>query len=594
LIFGLVCFAQAFDFTELENRIASHDRELNGPISCNSLNQIPITWTSPLSGCGLVGNLYYNVLANSTLSSLFQCMIKNFGAPYPNIGFIYPGQCGCPNHCSNITMNGNCVGNTCACESGWYGSDCSQVSTNNNCSSRGYVRNINGFNTCDCVGYSMNDCSGIVSALPPITQTIEPVDQYTDKDDYGDNNPLFNSSTIAQIQLTMPEDTLIYNLEPDNRKSDTYFPVDFWFYNGIINETMSDVGFRLKGGASRNYFKKTWKLSFNKFEDGRKLYQQKKLQLKAMEQDESAIKEILVLSMLYSMNAPAQRYGYTQLFINEQNMGAYLMIENVDDKFLDSRFGNEDGLLYKCMGDLAYLGSDPETYKNLTVGSSQAYSPETDAAENFDLLRDFITILNVTSDDVFVEELPKIFDVDIFVRTLAVEVLAGNFDGIWNANNYYLYYNYDLNKFQYFRHDVSSSFGVWNNLYPLTANNIYTWGDGGRGYRLINRVLANQPFRDLFTYYMNMLLDKYYLKDAEFWNRVLALNSMIDPLILRDQWRFSDFGFSYEHFVNYPYKGVTLQTGSNWANGGYPYMHCFGIKEFMDIRIASAKEQLEF
>ena len=107
------------------------------------------------------------------------------------------------------------------------------------------------------------------------------------------------------------------------------------------------------------------------------------------------------------MNAPAQRYGYTQLFINEQNMGAYLMIENVDDKFLDSRFGNEDGLLYKCMGDLAYLGSDPETYKNLTVGSSQAYSPETDAAENFDLLRDFITILNVTSDDVFVEELRK-------------------------------------------------------------------------------------------------------------------------------------------------------------------------------------------
>lgn len=122
----LISISQAFDFTELENRIASHDRELNGPISCNSLNQIPITWTSPLSGCGLDGNLYYNVLANTTVSSLFQCMIKNKGAPYPNIGFIYPGQCGCPNHCSNITMNGNCVGNTCACESGWYGSDCSQ------------------------------------------------------------------------------------------------------------------------------------------------------------------------------------------------------------------------------------------------------------------------------------------------------------------------------------------------------------------------------------------------------------------------------------------------------------------------------------
>ena len=180
----------------------------------------------------------------------------------------------------------------------------------------------------------------------------------------------------------------------------------------MTTDTLSDVGFRLKGGASRNYVKKTWKLSFNKFEKGRKFYQQKKVALKAMQQDVSAIKEILVLSMLYSMNAPAQRYGYSQLFINEQSMGAYLMVEAVDDQFLDSRFGNDDGALFKCNGDLAYLGMDPETYQNLTVGHNNAYNPQTDAAEeNFGLLRDFIKILNVTSDEEFVKLLRLYIDI---------------------------------------------------------------------------------------------------------------------------------------------------------------------------------------
>jgi len=45
-------------------------------------------------------------------------------------------------------------------------------------------------------------------------------------------------------------------------------PVKFWFYNGIVTETLDRVGMRIKGGISRNWAKKPWKLSFNKFEPG--------------------------------------------------------------------------------------------------------------------------------------------------------------------------------------------------------------------------------------------------------------------------------------------------------------------------------------
>ena len=93
---------------------------------CDIRDQLPITWASPLGACGLDGNVYYNALGNSTLSSVFLCMIKSLSKPNPNIGFSYPGYCGCPNSCSNATANGNCIGGSCQCGSGWSGPDCSQ------------------------------------------------------------------------------------------------------------------------------------------------------------------------------------------------------------------------------------------------------------------------------------------------------------------------------------------------------------------------------------------------------------------------------------------------------------------------------------
>lgn len=128
-----------------------------------------------------------------------------------------------------------------------------------------------------------------------------------------------------------------------------------------------------------------------------------------MQQDVTAMKEVLCISLLYSLNCPTQRYGYTQFFVNNQSMGSYLMLENVDDQYLDSRLGNDKGPFYKCVGDLEYLGTDPEAYKNATAFGTQAYSPESDAAEDYSLLRDFITVINITSDSDFVNRLRKYF-----------------------------------------------------------------------------------------------------------------------------------------------------------------------------------------
>ena len=50
--------------------------------------------------------------------------------------------------------------------------------------------------------------------------------------------------------------------------SKEYKNATFTFYNGHVLEQLDNVGFRIKGGITRNFFKKTFKISFNKFEKG--------------------------------------------------------------------------------------------------------------------------------------------------------------------------------------------------------------------------------------------------------------------------------------------------------------------------------------
>jgi len=53
-------------------------------------------------------------------------------------------------------------------------------------------------------------------------------------------------------------------------------------------------------------------------------------------------------------------------------MGLFIMLENIDGQFLKSRFGNNNGQLYKCVGPLKFLGHDPLLYAEVPASSSLA------------------------------------------------------------------------------------------------------------------------------------------------------------------------------------------------------------------------------
>jgi spore coat protein CotH len=119
--------------------------------------------------------------------------------------------------------------------------------------------------------------------------------------------------------------------EPVNQQTKEYVPASFWFYNGAVSQTFDIIGVRIKGGASRGFSKKSFKLSLNEYEDY-EWAQQKKIALKAMQMDPSATREKLTQALLYSMNAVAQRNSYAELFINDQFMGMYLIQEDIGNQ----------------------------------------------------------------------------------------------------------------------------------------------------------------------------------------------------------------------------------------------------------------------
>ena len=85
-----------------------------------------------------------------------------------------------------------------------------------------------------------------------------------------EDGEIYRDDVIPRIDITINPDTLDWIYE--NVESNIEFHATFQFNNGTINDTIEDIGFRLRGNTSRVSAKKSFKISFNTFESGRDFY----------------------------------------------------------------------------------------------------------------------------------------------------------------------------------------------------------------------------------------------------------------------------------------------------------------------------------
>jgi hypothetical protein len=298
---------------------------------------------------------------------------------------------------------------------------------------------------------------------------------------------LFGSAAIHTINLNFTQtgywDSLIANYT-----ADVYMKCNM----DIDGTPLPASGIKFKGNSSYNNpsQKKSFKLDLNAYVAGQDMDGLKKLNLNNGFKDPTLMREKIMLDFLNRAGIAAPRCTYAKVYINSVYWGLYLMVEEVNKDFLDDRFYDDKGNLFKGdpSGDLKWLGSSVNTY-------TAKYELKTnETANNWTDLVYFINKIN-NSPVSFQDSLNKVLQVTPFLRAWAACNIFANLDSyIGSGHNYYVYHDSISNKFNWITWDVNEAFGNFNQGMSVSQleNMSLNYTSGGPGNRpLCNRSLTN-------------------------------------------------------------------------------------------------------
>lgn len=397
-----------------------------------------------------------------------------------------------------------------------------------------------------------------------------------------EHGQLFTTDVVQAAYIYVHEDTLEWLYQNENLNSNHYFRSFVVIDNGVTRDSFEDVGFRLRGNTSRYAQKKSFKLSLNKFVSGRTYYGVDKLNFNGEHNDPSSMRAALCFDLYHRAGLVAARANHFRTYINDRFFGIYTNFEEYDEKFTASRFGREDGNLYKCnfSADLNYLGDDPDLYKLINNGE-RVYEQDNQAdTDDYSDLAHFIDVLNNTPEEEFLCEIEMIFEVNEYLKYIAIDIVIGNWDGpLINKNNFFLYSNPATGKFEYLPYDLDNTFGIdWINS-NMTERDIYNWSHESEWRPLYNVLMKNEVLKNRFSYYLDALVSNLY-HNSSISNFVIPKRELINDWVEQDPFKHLDYGFTHADFRNSLFEG----------RGGH-VVH--GIIPFVDARRKSIQRQLD-
>src|SRR5437870_1438305 len=192
-------------------------------------------------------------------------------------------------------------------------------------------------------------------------------------------------AATAQTQADFFDDTLVQEIRLDLKASDwatlkenyledTYYTANFKWRDVLVG----DVAIRSRGTGSRSPVKPGLLVDFNRNDPDQTFLGLKSVILRNNTQESSMLHERLSMIVMRRMELYASREASTKLYVNDEYIGLYTIVESVDKGFLKLNLNENDGYLYKYdfnSGDPAYYftyrGSDPALY------SPSPFKPET-------------------------------------------------------------------------------------------------------------------------------------------------------------------------------------------------------------------------
>jgi putative membrane-bound dehydrogenase-like protein len=255
----------------------------------------------------------------------------------------------------------------------------------------------------------------------------------------------------------------------DDKKRDTeknLFGTEFpWVEADFTAEgkTLKKVGIRYAGDityfVSTRGLKRPLMIAFDKFGD-QKFKGLSAVQLHAMPLDPSKAREALAYSIFNAAGVPSPHTAFAAVTFtvpgkhDEEYLGLFTVVENVDARFLADRFGSDKGLAMKPfrVRGIDFLGDDWDRYKG-------QYQPQRDATKDeANRVIAFAKLVNQANDDEFKKQIDSFIDVDAFLRFLAANALTSNLESFLAlGHNYTLYLDLKTNKFHFIPGDLEFS-----------------------------------------------------------------------------------------------------------------------------------------
>jgi spore coat protein CotH len=254
-------------------------------------------------------------------------------------------------------------------------------------------------------------------------------------------NDVFNSDVLHDVQLRV--NARDWDALKRNFQLDTYYPAMFTW----AGSTVRDVAIRSRGLGSRNGVKPGLEIEFDRYRDGQRFAGLRSMILDNHWQDPSMMRERISMLLFRRLGWPAPREAYARLWVNDEYVGLYSMVEDINEEFLDHHFGAgqqgiaERGYLYEYHWQFHYtfehLGGKLDHYEEIFDPKIKDHQS---MAELFGPIEDMIRIVNETTSD-FTRRVNDVLDLSGVMTFLAIDNYLADSDGFlgdFGVNNFYL------------------------------------------------------------------------------------------------------------------------------------------------------------
>jgi spore coat protein CotH len=384
-----------------------------------------------------------------------------------------------------------------------------------------------------------------------------------------EGDSLFYSPTIHSVKIYFSQpgwwDSLVY-----------YKPLDFKMLASveIDGNYIDSVGVQFKGNSSYNApgVKKPFKIDFNEYVSGQNYDGLKTINLNNNFNDPTLMREKIFLDFCHDANILAPRATYTNLYINDTLWGFYTLVEQVNKTFLEDRYFNDAGNLFKGdpQGNLQWFGSLQSNYYS-------RYELKTNETLNdwSDLVH-LIDEINNTPLANFYDSLETVLNTTAWIRGWAANNIFVNLDSyLGSGHNYYVYHNTATNLFDFIMWDCNEAFGKFAmgmNVPQLESLSMFYTPTPSGSRPLQEKMLQNTLYQST---YINTICEfvTNYFTHTYFDPKIDSLANVIRPYVYADPHK--------------PYTNQNFEDNINTTVGNAP-----GLKSFITNRRNSLSAQL--